>query len=303
MKGNSTENGEDTGRDDLSGTSSDGSRSRGRRSVTAAGGGLGGDNGGSGTGRTSGGGVASSGGDERTLTVEGRVAEALRVGGSTERHVGVRGDTALVVLVSAHLSAVLGLSRSGRSGGRSVAGESGLLRAEGGHSSDSLGGARNTGGLGTVASLASSGLDELAALPRVVVEAASVLSSAGGHVGIRGDTAVVVLVVADVNALTSVGGLGGRSIAGGGSNGLGDGARAVLNGEGGGLGDSVGLVAVGQGGGTGAVGGQVSDDLGGVVDGLVGRRSVVRSGRGGSEENAGDGGSLNETHCDGWFVY
>lgn len=277
--------------------------------------------------------MASSGGDERTLTVEGRVAEALRVGGSTERHVGVRGDTALVVLVSAHLSAVLGLSRSGRSGGRSVAGrldgdggdvvdtgdgdgtglgngdglvavgESGLLRAEGGHSSDSLGGARNTGGLGTVASLASSGLDELAALPRVVVEAASVLSSAGGHVGIRGDTAVVVLVVADVNALTSVGGLGGRSIAGGGSNGLGDGARAVLNGEGGGLGDSVGLVAVGQGGGTGAVGGQVSDDLGGVVDGLVGRRSVVRSGRGGSEENAGDGGSLNETHCDGWFVY
>jgi hypothetical protein len=27
----------------------------------------------------------------------------------------------------------------------------------------------------------------------------------------------------------------------------------------------------------------------------------VRSGRGGSEEDAGDGGSLNETHCDGWF--
>lgn len=276
--------------------------------------------------------MASSGGDERTLTVEGRVAEALRVGGSAEGHVGVRGDTALVVLVSAHLSAVLGLSGSGRSGGRSIAGrldgdggdvvdtsdgdgtglgngdglvavgEGGLLGAEGGHSSDSLGGARNASGLST-ASLASSGLDELAALPRVVVEAASVLSSAGGHVGIRGDTAVVVLVVADVNALTTVGGLGGRSIAGGGSDGLGDGARAVLNGEGGGLGDSVGLVAVGQGGGTGAVGGQVSDDLGGVVDGLVGRRSVVRSGRGGSEENAGDGGSLNETHCDGWFVY
>jgi hypothetical protein len=29
----------------------------------------------------------------------------------------------------------------------------------------------------------------------------------------------------------------------------------------------------------------------------------VGRGRGGSEEDAGDGGSLNETHCDGWLIY
>jgi len=276
--------------------------------------------------------VAGSRLDKRTVAVEGSVSEALGVLSSAGSLVGAGSRAARVVLVSAHLSTVLGLSGGGRSGGRSVTGggnargggvvntsdsdgtglgngdglvavgKSGLLRAVGGQLGDDLSGVDGLdrlGGLGTL--VASSRLDELAALPRVEAKALSVLGGALGHVGTGSNAALIELVGAHLSAVAGVGRLG-RSIASSGGNGLGDGARAVLNGEGGGLGDSVGLVTVGQGGGSRAVGGQVSDNLGGVVDSLVGRRSIVRRGVGGTEEGASESGSLDETHCDGWLM-
>lgn len=273
--------------------------------------------------------MAGSGLDERTVAVEGSVSEALGVLSSAGSLVGAGSRAARVVLVSAHLSTVLGLSGGGRSSGRSVTGggdargggvvntsdsdgtglgdgdglvavgKSGLLGAVGGQLGDDLSGVDGLGGLSTL--VASGRLDELAALPRVVAKALSVLGGALGHVGIGSNAASIELVGAHLSAVAGVGRLG-RSITGSGGDGLGDGARAVLDGEGGGLGDSVGLVTVGQGGGLGAVGSQVSDDLGGVVDGLVGRRSIVRRGVCGTEEGASESGSLDETHCDGWLL-
>lgn len=324
--GKSTNDGNDTGRDNLGGTSSDDvSRGSSRRSTSGLGtggrvvGGSGSRLGGNGSDR------ASSGGDERTLTVEGRVAKALSVGSSAVRHVGVSTGAALVVGVGALLSTALVLSgrrrlggnvagrdnglgggevavRDGDSAGSSdgdglvAVGEGGGLRAVGGDSGDNLGGV-DSSGLST--GVARGRLDELAALPGVVVQAGSVLSSAGSHVGVGGDTAVIVLVRAHLSAVLGVSGLGRSSIASAGSNGLGDGARAVLDGEGGGLSDGVGLLAVGESGGLRAVGGQVSDDLSGVLDGLVGGGSIVGGGGGSADEDAGDGGRLDETHFDG----
>lgn len=332
--GNGTDDSHDTGRDNLGGTGSDGSGSGGRSNRSSTRGnnrGRAGRLGTSASGADRGRAVASSRLDERTVAVKGSVSEALRVLSSTGGHVGTRSRAARVVLVSAHLSAVLGLSRGGRSSGRSVTGrdngssggvvdtsdsdgtglgdgdglvavgQGGLLRAVGGQLGDNLGGVGRASRLDTL--VASSGLNELAALPRVVAEASSVLGSAERHVGIGGNAALIELVGAHLSAVTSVSGLGRRSISSGGSDGLGDGARAVLDGEGGGLGDSVGLVTVGEGGGTRAVGGQVSDDLGGVVDGLVGRRSIVRRSVGSADEGGSESGSLDETHYDGWLLF
>jgi hypothetical protein len=326
-KGKGTNNSNDTGRDNLGGTSSDGSGSGGRSTSASTRGddrrGVSTRRLGTSTGGTSRRTVAGSGLNERTVLVEGSIAKALGVLSSAGGLVRTSSDAASIELVSAHLSTVLSLSRGGRSSGRSVAsrdnggsggvvdtsdgdgarlgdgdglvavGESGLLGAVGGQLGDNLGGVSRTSGLRTL--VASSGLLELATLPGVVAEASSVLSGALSHVGIGSNAALIELVGAHLSAVASVSRLG-RSIASSGGNGLGDGARAVLNGEGSGLGDSVSLVTVGEGGSTRAVGGQVSDDLGGVVNGLVRRRSIVRRSVGSAEKGGSESGSLDETH-------